>query len=51
MIVLGAALLIIGLLVSVPVLWYVGIALIVVGLVLNLTGRIHAPYGGGRYWY
>lgn len=51
MIALGVILLIIGLIVSVPVLWAIGIALIVIGLLLNLTGRIHAPYGGGRYWY
>jgi hypothetical protein len=51
MIVLGAVLLIVGLLVSVPVLWTIGIVLVVIGLLLNLTGRVHAPYGGGRYWY
>lgn len=51
MIVLGVVLLIVGLLISIPVLWYTGIALIVIGLLLNLTGRIHAPYGDGRYWY
>jgi hypothetical protein len=51
MIVLGVILLIVGLLISIPVLWYIGIALIVIGLVLNFTGRLHAPYGGGRYWY
>jgi hypothetical protein len=51
MIVLGAVLLIVGLLVSVPVLWTIGVVLVVIGLLLNLTGRVHAPYGGGRYWY
>lgn len=51
MIVLGVILLIVGLLLSIPILWYIGIALIVIGLLLNLTGRVRAPYGGGRYWY
>lgn len=51
MVVLGIVLLILGLLTGVSILWYIGIALIIVGLVLNLTGRVHAPYGGGRYWY
>ncbi len=51
MILLGIALLIIGLLVAVPVLWFIGIALIVIGLLFNLTGWLHAPNGAGRYWY
>ncbi len=51
MIVLGVVLLIVGLLISIPVLWYIGIALIVIGLLLNLTGWLRAPYAGGRYWY
>lgn len=51
MVVLGIVLLILGLLTGVSILWYIGIALIIVGLVLNLTGRVQAPYGGGRYWY
>lgn len=51
MIVLGVVLLIIGLVASITILWWIGIALIVLGLVFNLTGRVHAPYGGGRYWY
>ena len=53
MIVLGIVLLIIGLLVpGVYVLVWIGAALILVGLILNLYGGMHAPVEGRRrYWY
>lgn len=47
MISLGVILIIIGLVISMPTLWYIGIALVVIGLILNLI-----PIGGStrRVW-
>lgn len=48
MVVLGIILLLIGWLASISVLLWLGVILVVVGLVLNFTGRA-APYGA-RWW-
>jgi len=50
MIFLGVILLIIGFILSIPVLWTIGIIVLVIGLVLALLGSVgHAV--GGRRWY
>lgn len=51
MIVLGVILLIIGFLASIPILWTIGIILVVIGLVLALLGRTGRAVGGRSHYY
>ena len=51
MILLGVILLIIGFLAAIPILWTIGIILVVIGLVLNLLGMAGRAVGGRRYYY
>lgn len=50
-IILGAILLILGLLFSIPILWTIGIVVLVVGLILLLAGSAGRAVGGRRHWY
>lgn len=51
MIILGVIALILGLILSVPVLWTIGIILVVVGLILELLGATGRAVGGRRHYY
>ena len=51
MIVLGLILLIIGFIASVPILWTIGLILVVVGLVLVVLGSTGRAVGGRRHYY
>ena len=51
MIVLGVILLIVGFLASIPILWTIGIIVLVVGLVLALLGRTGRAVGGRAHYY
>jgi hypothetical protein len=51
MIILGIILLIIGFVASIPILWTLGIILIVVGAVLYLLGSMGRAVGGRRHYY
>jgi hypothetical protein len=51
MIVLGAVLLILGLVFNMYWLWAIGVVLLVIGAVFWLLGRVGRPVGGRRYWY
>jgi len=51
MIVLGAILLILGLIFGISILTYIGVVLIVIGAVFWLLGRSGRPVGGRRAWY
>ena len=51
MIALGIILLIIGFIASIPILWTIGIILVVVGLVLMLLGMMGRAVGGRRHYY
>jgi len=51
MIVLGIVLLILGFLLGVPILWTIGIILIVIGVVLMLLGSTGRAVGGRRHYY
>ncbi|BBY23935.1 DUF6131 family protein [Mycobacterium stomatepiae] len=51
MIVLGVVLLILGYLFAIPLLWTIGIVLIVIGAVMWVLGSVGRPVGGRRYWY
>lgn len=51
MIILGIILMIIGFIASVPILWTLGIILIVIGAVLALMGSMGRAVGGRRWYY
>lgn len=51
MITLGAVLLIIGLVASIPILWSIGVVLVVVGAVLYLLGTAGREIGGRRHYW
>ena len=51
MIVLGAILLVLGLIFGMSILTYIGVVLIVIGAVFWLLGRPGRPVGGRRAWY
>jgi hypothetical protein len=51
MIILGLILLVLGLLLGVPILWTIGLILIVVGAVLWLLGSTGRTVGGRRHYW
>lgn len=51
MIILGVILLIAGFALSIPVLWTIGIILLVVGLVLIVVGRMGHAVAGRRHFF
>ncbi|CAA9267641.1 MAG: hypothetical protein AVDCRST_MAG57-2934 [uncultured Blastococcus sp.] len=51
MIVAGIVLLLLGLLLEIPILWTVGIIVLVVGLVLMLVGSMGRGVGGRRHYW
>lgn len=51
MIVLGIILLIAGFVLSIHILWTIGIILLVVGLVLMVAGRMGHAVGGRRHYF
>lgn len=51
MIVLGVILLIIGFIAHIPVLWTIGIILVVVGAILAIVGATGREIAGRRHWY
>jgi hypothetical protein len=51
MIVLGIILLALGYFLSVPVLWVLGIILLVIGAVFWIMGSVGHPVAGRRYWF
>ncbi|HEV7146541.1 MAG TPA: DUF6131 family protein [Pedococcus sp.] len=51
MIILGVILLIIGFLASIPILWTIGIIVLVIGLVLLVLGMTGRAVGGRKYYY
>lgn len=51
MIVLGLVLLIIGFIFAIPVLWSIGIVVLLIGLVLFALGAVGREIGGRRYYY
>jgi hypothetical protein len=51
MIVLGVVLLILGYIFGIPLLWTLGIVLLVIGAILWILGSVGRPVGGRRYWY
>ncbi len=51
MIILGVILLIVGFLIKIPILWTIGIIVLIVGLVLVLMGSMGRAVGGRRHYY
>lgn len=51
MIILGAVLLILGLIFGINILWTIGIILMVIGAVFWILGSVGRPVGGRRAWY
>lgn len=51
MIVLGVVLLIIGFVAKIPILWTLGIVVLVIGAILAIAGGLGREVGGRRHWY
>ncbi len=51
MIVLGAILLILGLIFGIDILWTIGVVLIVIGAVFWILGSTGRAVGGRKVWY
>lgn len=51
MIILGIILLVIGAIAGLPVLYYIGGILIVVGVILWILGAVGRPVGGRKVWF
>ena len=51
MIVLGVILLIIGFVTGVPIVWTIGLLVLVVGLILWLLGALGHAVGGRKHYY
>jgi hypothetical protein len=51
MIPLGLVLAVLGVLLGVPVLWTIGVIVLIVGLVLWVLGAVGRPVGGRRHYY
>lgn len=51
MIILGIILLILGFILSIPILWTIGIIVLIIGLVLMLLGATGRAIGGRRHYW
>ena len=51
MIVLGIVLLLIGFIAKIPILWSIGIVVLVIGLILLVLGAMGREVGGRRHYY
>ncbi|MEV6099838.1 DUF6131 family protein [Nocardia sp. NPDC051981] len=51
MIILGIILLIVGFIFGIPILWTIGIVVLVIGLALLLLGSTGRAVGGRRHYY
>ncbi len=51
MIALGVILLIVGFLIKIPILWTIGIIVLILGLILLVMGSMGRAVGGRRHYY
>ena len=51
MIIIGLILLVLGLVLGSPILWTIGIIVLLIGLVLLILGSIGHAVGGRRWYY
>jgi uncharacterized membrane protein HdeD (DUF308 family) len=50
-IILGIILMVIGFIAAIPILWTIGIILVVIGAILMLMGAMGNAVGGRRHYY
>jgi hypothetical protein len=50
-IIVGIVLLILGFLLTIPILWSIGIVVLVIGLILALLGALGHAVGGRRHYW
>ena len=51
MIILGLILLLIGFVAAIPILWTIGVIVLIVGLIMALLGATGRAVGGRRHYY
>jgi hypothetical protein len=51
MIILGIILLVLGFIFGIWILWAIGIALVIIGVIFWILGAMGRAIGGRRYWY
>jgi len=51
MIIIGLILLVLGLVLTIPLLWTLGIIVLLIGLVLLILGSVGHAVGGRRWYY
>jgi membrane-bound ClpP family serine protease len=51
MIILGIALLIIGFLTGIGIIWILGVIAVILGLFMLAMGSLERPVAGRRHWY
>lgn len=51
MIILGIILLVLGFIFGIWILWAIGIALVIIGVILWILGSMGRAVGGRKYWY
>lgn len=51
MIIIGAILLVLGFVFGIPILWTLGVIMLVIGVVLFLLGSMGRAVGGRRHYY
>ena len=51
MIILGIVLMVIGFIAKIPILWSIGIVLLVIGLILLILGAMGRAVGGRKHYY
>ena len=51
MLVLAIILLILGFVLKIPILWTIGIIVLIIGAILWILGAVGRPVAGRRYWY
>ena len=50
-IILGVVLVLVGLLLKISILWYIGIVVLIIGAVLMILGMTGRPVGGRRHYW
>jgi hypothetical protein len=51
LIVLGVVLLLIGFIAKIPILWGIGVVVLVIGLILMILGAMGRAVGGRKHYY
>lgn len=51
MIILGIVLMVIGFIAKIPILWSIGIVVLVIGLILLILGAMGRAVGGRKHYY